>query len=236
MKVRCQKCGGPALQIGDVLYCEHCKREQEKTLASPPAVAVRVPMVPDPRSTSRAPPPRSEYDVPTFPEVIDHESRRGSIAKPVPVVAESYISCPFCGELLLDDGNIAVSLVQCPFCAQAFHMPGRTTSTGAAPANTAIANVSIYGGGETYEHGPMKSKRAHRGGLILTLALIGWFLVPILCVPAWIMGADDLKQMRAGRMDRSGEGMTQFGMIAGAIGTILIGIAVFLFLVLASTL
>jgi len=69
-------------------------------------------------------------------------------------------------------------------------------------------------------------KQPHRGGIILALAILGWFSIPLLCIPAWMMGAADLKQMRAGRMDRSGEGMTQFAMIVGAIGTIIMGVAV----------
>ncbi|HTN73638.1 MAG TPA: DUF4339 domain-containing protein [Pirellulaceae bacterium] len=78
-----------------------------------------------------------------------------------------------------------------------------------------------------------RHKKQHRAGLILTLPLLGWFVFPLLCIFAWVMGADDLKQMRAGRMDRSGEGMTTLGMIIGAIGTCLMILGVVLiFLIL----
>jgi hypothetical protein len=43
-------------------------------------------------------------------------------------------------------------------------------------------------------------------------------------IVAWVMGAADLKEIRAGRMDPSGQGMTQAGMIIGMIWTILAGI------------
>lgn len=62
----------------------------------------------------------------------------------------------------------------------------------------------------------------HRGGLILILGLIGFALnCPIFCVMAWIMGAGDIREMRAGRMDPSGEGITQVGKILGMILTLL---------------
>lgn len=42
------------------------------------------------------------------------------------------------------------------------------------------------------------------------------------------MGNNDLREMAAGRMDRSGQGMTQAGKICGMIGVILwiVGIAI----------
>jgi hypothetical protein len=62
----------------------------------------------------------------------------------------------------------------------------------------------------------------HRGGVIIALALVSWVTgCFFLGIAAWIMGASDLKQMRAGTMDRSGEGLTQAGMIIGAIHTVL---------------
>ena len=46
---------------------------------------------------------------------------------------------------------------------------------------------------------------------------------------AWILGQTDLKLMRAGQMDRSGEGMTQAGMILGMVMTILAAAVLTLF-------
>ncbi len=84
---------------------------------------------------------------------------------------------------------------------------------------------------------PRRSKRrrssnrgnfvAHRGGMILAfglIALIGGFVAgfPVIFgVIAWIMGNADLEEMRQGRMDPEGEGMTQAGRIMGMIATIL---------------
>lgn len=62
----------------------------------------------------------------------------------------------------------------------------------------------------------------HRGGLILAFGLIsivtGIFVFGII---AWVMGNNDLADIRAGRMDPEGEGMTQAGRIIGMISTIM---------------
>lgn len=68
---------------------------------------------------------------------------------------------------------------------------------------------------------------AHRGGLILALGLISWFVgCPIFGLFAWIMGNNDLREMRLGRMDPSGMGLTQAGQIIGMIHVILVAIVV----------
>jgi hypothetical protein len=38
---------------------------------------------------------------------------------------------------------------------------------------------------------------------------------------SWIMGNNDLQEIRAGRMNREGEGQTNAGRICGIIGTVL---------------
>jgi hypothetical protein len=77
----------------------------------------------------------------------------------------------------------------------------------------------------------------HRGGLILVLGLLG-FLVncPIFSLLAWVMGSRDLAEMTSGRMDRSGEGLTQAGRILGMILSVLwmLGGAVALVVILAA--
>jgi phage FluMu protein Com len=72
----------------------------------------------------------------------------------------------------------------------------------------------------------------HRGGLILALGILSWVIsCPLFGVIAWIMGSGDLREMRAGRMDNSGMGLTQAGQILGMIHSIilLVGIAGFMF-------
>jgi|DewCreStandDraft_4_1066084.scaffolds.fasta_scaffold00609_31 serine/threonine-protein kinase len=62
--------------------------------------------------------------------------------------------------------------------------------------------------------------RPHRGGIILTLGILGLLCCVPLALAAWLMGSSDLNEINAGRMDRAGYGMTQAGMICGIIGTV----------------
>jgi hypothetical protein len=79
-----------------------------------------------------------------------------------------------------------------------------------------------------YYGGPRRDAAPHRGGAILTLAIIG--LVVSLCpILGWIFGGiatnmakTDLAKMDRGEMDRDGRGTTETGKL---IGNIAIGIA-----------
>ncbi len=68
--------------------------------------------------------------------------------------------------------------------------------------------------------------------MILILGILGWMVCPFLGIAAWMMGNTDLAEMRAGRMDRSGEGLTQIGKIIGMIAVILNLIAVLIMVLL----
>ncbi|MCS7158879.1 MAG: hypothetical protein RMJ19_00265, partial [Gemmatales bacterium] len=61
----------------------------------------------------------------------------------------------------------------------------------------------------------------HRGGLILTLAILGLLICGPLALAAWLMAVSDLQKIRHGTMDKSGYGLTQAGLVVGIIGTIL---------------
>lgn len=64
--------------------------------------------------------------------------------------------------------------------------------------------------------------RPHRGTLILILGILAFFICGIILGPvAFFMGSADLKAMRAGQMDPSGEGITNAGRICGLIAAIL---------------
>ena len=72
----------------------------------------------------------------------------------------------------------------------------------------------------------------HRGVLVLILGILGWLaFCPLFGVFAWIMGAADMREIQAGRMDPSGRGLTQAGMILGMIQTLIAigGLVIFLF-------
>src|SRR5262249_31929210 len=65
--------------------------------------------------------------------------------------------------------------------------------------------------------------RPHRGAAILTLGILSLVMM-VPCAPlgifAWVMGGNDLAEMRRGQMDRSGEGLTQAGRILGIVSTV----------------
>ena len=82
----------------------------------------------------------------------------------------------------------------------------------------------------------------HRATIILVLSVVGIvggmscglpFIVGPIC---WFMAQHDLAEIRAGRMDPSGEGMTRAGLILSIINTIflVLGLAFVFFLIIAS--
>jgi hypothetical protein len=74
----------------------------------------------------------------------------------------------------------------------------------------------------------------HRAPLVLVLGILGLLMgCPIFSAIAWIMGSQDIREMRAGRMDRSGEGATQAGMVLGMVVGIFWLLMAFAFLAIA---
>jgi hypothetical protein len=80
------------------------------------------------------------------------------------------------------------------------------------------------------EYADADGLKPHRGPLILSFGLIGLigglflFFPTILGVVAWIMGHNDLAEMKNGTMNREGESNTYAGYVTGIIATV-IGIA-----------
>lgn len=116
------------------------------------------------------------------------------------------------------------------------HVASPASATVSSPAHVASAGpISRMEG----------SRRAgsylvpHRGGIILTLGILSWvFSCPIFSVMAWVMGASDLREMRAGRMDSRGMGLTQAGHIMGVLYSLLwivvLVVAIFVFILVAA--
>ena len=71
--------------------------------------------------------------------------------------------------------------------------------------------------------------KPHRGTLILVLGILGLVVCGPVGIAAWVMGANDLKEMEAGTMDPSGRGTTQAGKICGMIACILMILGVVIF-------
>lgn len=64
--------------------------------------------------------------------------------------------------------------------------------------------------------------------MVLTFGIVGVLCCMPLGIAAWVMGASDLAEMRAGRMDPSGMDTTRVGMILGivSVGLAILGIVV----------
>jgi uncharacterized membrane protein YidH (DUF202 family) len=74
----------------------------------------------------------------------------------------------------------------------------------------------------------------HRGTLILILGILSLVCCFICGIIAWVMGSNDLKQMAAGTMDPSGEGLTKAGKICGIVGVALqiVGVVIWLLIMM----
>jgi hypothetical protein len=66
------------------------------------------------------------------------------------------------------------------------------------------------------------SLKPHRGTAVLILGILGLVCCVICGIIAWVMGSNDLREMAAGTMDRSGEGLTKAGRICGIISVCLL--------------
>jgi hypothetical protein len=68
---------------------------------------------------------------------------------------------------------------------------------------------------------PVRALKAHRGGTILALGILGFFTFGLAGISAWIEGNKDLNEMRARVMDPSGWRLTIKGRNLGIAATIL---------------
>ena len=78
--------------------------------------------------------------------------------------------------------------------------------------------------------------KPHRGGVVLTLGILGLVLCVICGIIAWVMGKNDLREIDAGTMDPAGRGLTNAGKICGMISVILAcaGLAIWLLMIIAA--
>ncbi len=160
------------------------------------------------------------------------------------------ISCPQCRKILAVPESLYGTQVQCPACGAVF-MAG---PTGVSPSPLPPQPPPLpqerpmlrfeeqepprrpryddyddrRRDRDYYDRGPRRDVQPHRGGLILTLGIIG---LVVSCCPllGWIFGGiatnmanADLLKMTHGDMDSDGRGQTETGKL---LGNIAIGIA-----------
>lgn len=94
------------------------------------------------------------------------------------------------------------------------------------------ASIAERQSNESFRQGQPMIRKAHRAGTIIALGVIGFFVCGPLCIAAWVMGDNDLREMDAGIMDNSGRSTTSSGRSLGIVGTILwiIGVIVLFFI------
>ena len=157
------------------------------------------------------------------------------------------IACPSCQRKVTVPTQYFGKQVQCPQCQHTFVAVDPTQDAVQPIPVVKLAPEPVPRRDEWEDRGAYRMRRGawdsdlghsddialrrpmmpHRGAAVLTvglLSLVLWFCAPVLGPVAWLMGYADLKQMRAGQMDPSGEGMTQAGMVLGMVMTILAGL------------
>jgi hypothetical protein len=155
------------------------------------------------------------------------------------------INCPSCQRKLQVPESLIGQDVQCPTCGATFtaSLAGPTPSSAPAPPPQPAGyglergpserrepprrprtdDYDDYDEREEYGDRPRRRRRdllPHRGSTILTLGILGLVVCGPLGIIAWVMGNQDLAEMRAGRMDPEGEGTTNAGRICGIIATV----------------
>jgi hypothetical protein len=161
------------------------------------------------------------------------------------------VTCPACSKNLQVPEDFFGKTVQCPECKQTFlaqaAAPASSAASVSASPGPAAPSVPAWeqpparSARDEDEERPRRPSRrrdedddddrpsrrrlaAHRGGMILAfgiMALVMGALGLVFGPMAWVMGNADLREMRAGRMDPSGEGQTNTGRILGMVATIL---------------
>ncbi|MFB3892372.1 MAG: hypothetical protein ACE15C_10165 [Phycisphaerae bacterium] len=145
------------------------------------------------------------------------------------------VKCPNCGQSLQAPPERIGTLVSCSFCKTQFTVQAPAAGT-AGPQSPleALQSASQTGYGPPpapgqpppyppYPQYPYQGRYQvpHRGTMILVFGILSWVVCIIFGIIAWVMGNTDLRQMQAGVMDRSGEGLTKAGKILGMVHVII---------------
>ncbi len=151
------------------------------------------------------------------------------------------ITCPNCQKTLRLPENLMGKRVRCPGCQEVFTAEDPEAGVEPVeeqeeeaiqeerPSRPARRRRREREEDEDYEDEPRRAHgRPHRGGVILTLGILTLALGCLCVFLNWILGGiaismanADLAAMAQGKMDRSGQGMTNTGKILAIVGLIL---------------
>ncbi len=76
------------------------------------------------------------------------------------------------------------------------------------------------------QFGAPSALKPHRGTMLIIFGVLGIICCVIFGILAWVMGQGDLKEMAAGQMDPSGEGMAKVAKILGIVSVVLNAIGI----------
>lgn len=234
----CSGCGR-TLQVGDTLVgkrvkCPQCEATSEVPAAAPPPDSSPASAAPSSAASAAAADqwhlktPDGQHYGPLSRAQLDAWAAEQRISADCQLWQEGWPSWQWAGSVIPAlaaatprHAPLPAALQAYPTAAQAYPAPNPYQS----PAAIDVRSTRYV--------------RAHRGGLILTFGILSIVMCAFFGPAAWIMGNGDLRLMRAGLMDREGEGLTQAGRIMGMIASILMILgalfymAVIMFVVLA---
>lgn len=121
------------------------------------------------------------------------------------------IECPECESQVQVPEEFFGQKVQCPLCWAHFVVQQPSLKGGSQDEGECLESDTL-----TEQHSQRRRKKTrepHRGSLILGLRVVSILCCPIPGPLVWMMAYADLEKIRQGRMDRSGEKITETGEI-----------------------
>lgn len=155
------------------------------------------------------------------------------------------VNCPQCERQLRVPDDLVGKKVKCPTCGTTFTAEVAATAApeapvaAAPPPETRAQPIAVptperpvparNRDDNERDDDYVKVRRRvrddyepHRGTLILVFGIVSIAACHIFGPIAWVMGNNDMRAIREGRMDPEGEGLTNAGRICGIIGTVML--------------
>jgi hypothetical protein len=161
-----------------------------------------------------------------------HQEQEAAARWSVGTSGRPLIRCPHCGKEYKLWQNFIGKVIKCVSCGQrftgvdsegAYQKPAAEEEEEKRPSRGRPQAGGVEEEEEARGESRLGDLKPHRGVLILVLGILA---LPTLCgiilgPIAWVMAINDLKEIREGRMDPKGEGLTTGGWICGMLGTII---------------